>query len=131
MPKFLEISKCDWHWLAGIWEGEGTACITTQVQRHPFKNGLRLVVTISQKDRSMLDEVRRITKTGSIHYATRASVWIIASRSAREFLGAILPYIRSDRKRTQAEFALRRDAQERERGKASLIASNRRRALHA
>lgn len=122
------MKESDWHWLAGIWEGEGTVCITTQAQRRPFRKGIRLVVAISQKDVAMLNLIQELTGIGSIHPGHRAHIWVIASRSARLFLAQLLPFVRTQRRRKQIEGALARDAAARAAGKESLIASNRSRA---
>ena len=121
------IATDDWNWIAGIWEGEGTACITTQAQRKPWSPGKRIVVTITQKDRSMLEEVKRLTATGSIHPGSRASHWVIASRCAREFLTTLMPYVRSQRRRIQIVRVLAIDAEQRAIGKKNLREANQRR----
>ena len=101
----------DWSWFAGLFEGEGTA------GNYPAKNRSRvvrdrLVVTVAQKERSMLDDVKRITGVGSIHYQKSwdGYAWVAASRSARVVLTRLYPYLRSPRRQAQVAAALVNDA---------------------
>ena len=124
MPKFLEDKPLldlreDWSWLAGIFEGEGTACMSPSYSRKGGRCLDRLVMSIAQKDRQMLDEIKRITGTGSIHFSKswEGFHWVCACRKAREILADLYPYLRTDKKRAQVRESLTMDAANREASK--------------
>lgn len=106
----------DWHWLAGIFEGEGYAGVCNP--KNTTKPGNRrtvLRVAISQRETSMLLEVDRIAGCGRIHPANRADggelfMWHCSCANARKFLTMLLPFIRSSHKREQVKVALAADA---------------------
>lgn len=114
----------DWAWLAGIFEGEGTAVMRRNKGRWASsKRRQYIYAAISQTNRQMLEEVQRIAGKGKI-YATPARVegrkdqfmWYVSSKTAREFLTALLPHMRSPHKRDQVIVALAEEAKAREEG---------------
>lgn len=126
----------DWSWLAGLFEGEGTAGnYPASDRRRSRVTRDRLVVTITQKERNMLDEVKRITGCGSIHFTKswNGFTWVAASRAARTVLVTLYPYLRSPRRQLQVANALAKDervrAEAREAQRQHLASVNRLRNL--
>ena len=109
--------RIDWAWLAGIFEGEGTAALRFNKGR--WANSPRrayLYAAISQTNLEMLDEVPRIAGRGKIYISQPAKekrkqqwAWYVACRNAREFLNQLLPHMRSPHKIAQVATALRDD----------------------
>jgi len=122
-------SALDWAWLAGIFEGEGTACMSPCYSGNGKRCLDRLVMSIAQKDPQMLVEIKRITKTGSIHYGKSwdGHHWVCASKAARRILTCLYPYLRTDKKKEQVSSAMAQDkmnravssSRKRERGNAT------------
>lgn len=115
----------DWSWLAGLFEGEGTAGMYPQYDKRPGRRPHdRLVVTISQKERDMLDEAKRITGVGSIHFqkSWNGWMWMAASKSAREVLSRLYPYLRSPRRQLQVSEAMATDARQRSSARHAQVA---------
>ncbi len=89
-----------WSYLAGIWEGEGSAGIYNSKGR---PNG-RLSVRISQANRPFLEWIRGFLGYGSIITDKRESLvppkkskvfaWSATDRCADHFLCGIEPYLR-------------------------------------
>jgi hypothetical protein len=126
-------SELDWAWLAGIWEGEGTAGLWGQKDiRGLVPDRLYLRVTIAQRETTMLSEVHRIAGVGTIHKITSASrkgsvlfIWQCACTQARTFLTQLLLYVRSHHKRQQILVTLASDVNIRRAGKARSREANR------
>jgi hypothetical protein len=95
-------------YLAGLIDGEGTITLT---RVHRYENR-RLVVSISNNDRSLLDFVRasigagRITtkRTYSARHA-RSFTYQISSRQALDLLRQVVPYLKTYRAK-RAQLAL-------------------------
>jgi len=105
----MQLDREDWCWLAGLFEGEGTAGnYPASDKRRGRVTRLRIVMTLAQKERAMLDEARRITGVGSVHYQKNweGFMWVCASRAARVTLTKIYPYLRSPRRKLQVAHAL-------------------------
>lgn len=124
----------DWHWLAGIFEGEGTAVMRSS-RKHKQRS---LYAAVYQTNRAMLEEVRCIAGRGKIYPQAAATgnhkaqwAWHVASKTAREFLNELLPYIRSPHKREQVIVCLAADIEARKQGreviKLTLAAGSRKR----
>ena len=120
MNDFVE--ETDWHWLAGIFEGEGSAGMRRAKCRHSGSvTRSYLYASISQRETTMLAEVLRIAKTGSIYNANRKDggilfAWYCGCAQARAFLNKLLPFIRSEHKRKQVRDALALDGEMRSAG---------------
>lgn len=105
----------DCNWIAGIFEGEGSAGLRWAKLRHEGSaKRTYLYVSISQRETTMLEEVKRIAGCGKIYNANRKDgkslfSWYCAARQARNFLQALFPYIRSEHKKKQVFEALQLD----------------------
>lgn len=105
MNDLTEIQKA---YIAGFFDGEG--CVT--ILKAPPSGKSRtavysLTVIISQNGDIPIVELVELTGVGSIHEHTQspgAYNWQIRSKEARDFLVAILPYLKS--KKEQAEIAI-------------------------
>lgn len=116
--------EIDWHWLAGIFEGEGTAALRFNKGR--WANSPRrayLYAAVSQTNLEMLTEVQRIATVGKIYVSGKPTekhkqqwTWYIACKNARQFLMTILPYMRSPHKIQQVRTALEDDKSARAEG---------------
>lgn len=112
----------DWHWLAGIFEGEGTAGLRWAKKRH--EGSVRrayLYVAIAQRETSMLIEVQRIAGCGKINPANRKDgktlfSWQCACAQARSFLITLRPFLRTNHKILQVVNALSLDMEMRKAG---------------
>jgi hypothetical protein len=118
-------SREDWCWLAGIFEGEGTAVLRFNKSR--WLNTPRrayLYSSISQTNLEMLEEVRRIVGSGKVYLNKKRAgrnekplwVWYIACANARVFLNQLLPFMRSPHQREQVILSLADDIQARAEG---------------
>lgn len=126
-------SENDWHWLAGIFEGEGYAGLRRGAGRRAQERGRspdHLLVSIAQTNEEMLQEVCRIAGRGRIHKAGPRIknpkhkpiwTWQVACKNARIFLTDLLPYIRSPHKRDQIRNALEGDRTNREIGRRLML----------
>lgn len=120
----MDSTREDWCWLAGIFEGEGTAALrfgkarTTKSIRRQY-----LYAAISQVNREMLEEVQRIAGVGKIYSTVPRRegrqplfTWYIACANARAFLNRLLPFMRAPHKRDQVIVALAKDIEARAEG---------------
>ena len=114
----------DWCWLAGIFEGEGTAALRFNKGRWATSPRRAYVyAAVSQTNEEMLREVQRIVGYGKI-YTTKPKfahykmqwTWYVSCRQARQFLNSILPFMRSPHKRDQVICALAEDIKARAEG---------------
>jgi hypothetical protein len=117
----------DWHWLAGIFEGEGTAGLRWGKKRceGSIKRAY-LYFSISQRETSMLLEVQRIAGCGKIYNANRKDggvlfAWYCACAQARAVMTKLLPFIRSHHKREQVIEALNLDREMRIAGRQRML----------
>lgn len=109
----------DWFWLTGLYEAEGWTSFRPTYGRKNSIHGA-LALTITQKDREILDEVSRIVGSGSIH-AFRSGQhhchkWACGSATARMVLSTMLPHLRSPKRIKQATTALALDSSARQAG---------------
>lgn len=114
----------DLAWLAGIFEGEGTAGTYPSHDKRPGRiNRRRLVVSIPQKERALLEEVKKVAGCGTIHPQPSwgGYQFVAASRAARNILTAIYPYVRSPRRKAQISAALGEDQRLRAEGRAAQL----------
>ena len=89
-------------WIAGFYEGEGSAgCYENR------PNQWTLHVSLTQKERQVLDWVREQYGFGSIYCnRQRCHHWQCYYEDAKIFLLSILPYMKVERKIQQVELAL-------------------------
>jgi hypothetical protein len=97
-------------YIAGLIDGEGTITLT-RLHRSERR---RLVVSISNTDRALLEYVRMALSVGRIttkrtysEKHTRSYAWQVTSRQALEVLRAVRPYLRTY-KALRASLALER-----------------------
>jgi hypothetical protein len=92
------VSKVDNAYIAGFWEGEGSAYI----------NGRTAHITIVQKDRTALDAIQELLG-GIGHIYPRGGeafrLCITKRSDVRRFIRLIYPHVRSPRRRTQLRVA--------------------------
>jgi len=110
----MKLDEKDLIYLAGFFDGEGNVCIAKHFrgeldrQKNP---SYKLQIVIGSTDRSVLLEFHEKTQLGNIciqrpSYKNAKALyrWQMGSRNAKEFLEALLPYLRI--KRQQAELAI-------------------------
>lgn len=102
----ISMDKQFLHWLGGFFDGEGSTGF------YNFKKFRQLKVTLRQKDKDILEYVRRKVGYGSVctDYKCKGIYgWYCSSARARWFLKLILPYLKTKHKRKQTIKALRLD----------------------
>lgn len=107
------------NWLAGFWEGEGSVgCYFHKiksvglVKRKSSGGRYILQVSVSQKEKYLIDYFKSCLEYGNIWQDKKSKVWIwrACAKQARDFLERIKPYIVSIRRREQIENAINIDS---------------------
>ena len=103
-----------WSWLAGFFEGDGSCGFYRDKRRRNGTIGYRLQASISQKDRRVLDYIKKALEYGSVapNRGSYGNVyhWRTDCALARRFLKGISPHLRSPKRIAQVATALRGDA---------------------
>lgn len=111
-PIGIDMTKSFLNWLGGFFDGEGSAgCYHFKGAGVPFT---QLKITLRQKDEKILNLVKETLGYGSVchDYKKKGMYgWYCSSANGRKFLKLILPYLRTDHKRSQVKEALRKDKQ--------------------
>jgi hypothetical protein len=101
-----------WSWLTGFYESEGSCGCYTNGRKG---NKHRLMVSLAQKDRRVLDYIKDTVERGTIakNKTTYGVIhaWRLCSADARWFLKQIRPYMRTPLKIDQVDAALAKDAE--------------------
>lgn len=102
------MSESDWHWIAGFFEGEGSAgCYSSDKGRY------KLHASISQKEKQTLDAIQALVGYGSVTQCKgswgKVYHWRVCNAQARKFLNDLLPYLRTGKKWCQVQEALQTD----------------------
>jgi hypothetical protein len=90
-------------WLTGFFEGEGSC----GYYHHSCWKGGRLIISISQKEREVLDEIKATVGFGYVGIQNKrngiavAHCYTTSMHKAEYLLRLFLPYIRSTKKRIQ------------------------------
>lgn len=108
------MTKAELHWIVGFYEGEGTAGCWKTGGKYNYR---RLLVSIAQKEKYILEWIKKTVGYGCIATETNAGInhgtihsWRCGDRKARVFLQLIIPHLRSRYKTKQATDALKLDA---------------------
>jgi len=107
------VCEADWHWAVGIWEGEGSVGL---YRRRGGRAGhVDARIELTSTDRDMLAEWQSAMDLGCVgsmqrHKDTNHKPFWRVWESRRPIVGAwcsmAIPYIRTERKRQQAQDAL-------------------------
>lgn len=101
MPHFAErwMTDLELSYIAGFFDGEGSAFMSPYKATKNGKTYYRVVATITQIDRSVLEWIRDLFGSGQIY--SKGDVRIrecfflrFQNRQAREFLNTIYPFVR-------------------------------------
>jgi hypothetical protein len=109
--EFPKLSDIDLAWLAGLFEGEGCACIAHNSDKRPY-----LKVALGQNGDYTANLIQSITESGSVHLhrdhkKNNYFMWHVSCTGARLFLHAIRPFMRLPHKIKQVDEALAADAE--------------------
>lgn len=117
------MTKLELTWIAGFYEGEGSAGFyrINRNRGHKLYKSYRLMVGISQIEKSILTWIKNTVEMGSIgtwknnkrnQYGWKCKPiyrFCLANDMARRFLKLILPYMKAKHKIKQAKEALAKD----------------------
>jgi len=101
-------------YIAGFFDGEGSASFVWYVRKPGGKKYGKLEAKIAQQDKKVLDWIRRVVGFGRIHgYPERGKRrivyhFVVQCEQARQFLALIRPYLRV--KKTRVDEVIRLDA---------------------
>ena len=91
------ITEINWAWIAGFWEGEGNV----SPRYRQFSKNPEITISITQKDPSALNYVKKLLKTGNV-YKYRNNEFtchkfiITKTAISKLFIKKIIPYIKSN-----------------------------------
>ena len=108
--------KPDWRWIAGFWEGDGSAGCYFYKRRHWIWH--RSIVQLVQKDKEPLKIIKQMVGYGSLRlykgsgFSKTNKYWkySICSLQALKFIKNILPFVKSKRRITQLQKTLQDDS---------------------
>jgi hypothetical protein len=101
------LTEIDKAYIAGFFDGEGCVVISKSHGKESRTPRYALVVVVSQKGIVPLGDLCNMTGVGKIYISNKAAnahSWTISNSHAKEFLAAILPYLRV--KKQQAALAI-------------------------
>lgn len=104
--KWKKISKIEWAWLAGFWEGEG------HIAHRKLKFGKDYRMSITQKDILILLYIQKLLETGNIYSQNKEQKFFCYSYRisklavSRLFMEKIFFLLKSERRKKQVSEAL-------------------------
>ena len=115
------MSKMNWDYVAGFYEGEGTCgayfCKYKNKNEEKTRFYYRLQVGITQNEKFILNEIKNFVGFGKIYKHGNGFQYNFTNNNARKFLCKILSYCHSKYKMKQIKKALLIDKNNINRGK--------------